>query len=305
MSSTNQSPEYLAAQKRYLAAIKDEEKMACLEEMIKFAPKHKGGEAMRANLKTRYKKLQESIETKKKQKKQAKGKLGIKKEGVQVVLIGFSNSGKSSILGSLTNAQPLISNIEFTTKSPLIGAMHYQGILFQIIDMPAVNYESFDQGLVNSADILLIIVTNIKDITQILPFLEKTIGEKIIIFNKIDFLNDDEKRKIDATLKSKKYNYLLLSTKNQESIEELKHKLVENSGVIRVYTKQPGKPADEHPILFDESPTIKRIAEKILKGLSNRIKEAKIWGPSSKFPGQIVGIDHLCKDKDIVEFKTR
>ena len=46
-------------------------------------------------------------------------------------------------------------------------------------------------------------------------------------------------------------------------------------------------------------------AEKILKGFSSKIKESKIWGPSSKFPGQQVGLQHELKDLDIVEFKTR
>ena len=51
--------------------------------------------------------------------------------------------------------------------------------------------------------------------------------------------------------------------------------------------------------------TIKNVAEKILKGFAEKIKETKIWGPSSKFPGQIVGLNHKVKDLDIVEFKTR
>ena len=34
------------------------------------------------------------------------------------------------------------------------------------------------------------------------------------------------------------------------------------------------------------------------------VKYAKLWGPSSKFPGQRVGLKHTVKDKDIVEFIT-
>ncbi|PIZ81667.1 GTP-binding protein, partial [Candidatus Pacearchaeota archaeon CG_4_10_14_0_2_um_filter_30_11] len=46
-------------------------------------------------------------------------------------------------------------------------------------------------------------------------------------------------------------------------------------------------------------------AEKILKGFSRKVVETKIWGPSSKFGGQIVGLNHELKDMDIIEFKTR
>ena len=47
------------------------------------------------------------------------------------------------------------------------------------------------------------------------------------------------------------------------------------------------------------------VAEKILHGFSNKVKETKIWGPSSKFSGQIVSFRHVLKDMDIVEFKTK
>ena len=69
MASTNQTPEYQQAEKRYLQAQSDEERVTCLEEMIRQAPKHKAGESMRANLKTRYIKMKEKLERIKKTKK--------------------------------------------------------------------------------------------------------------------------------------------------------------------------------------------------------------------------------------------
>ena len=42
-----------------------------------------------------------------------------------------------------------------------------------------------------------------------------------------------------------------------------------------------------------------------LKGMSEKIKRARIWGPSSKFGGQVIGLDHVLKDKDIIEFQTK
>jgi len=46
------------------------------------------------------------------------------------------------------------------------------------------------------------------------------------------------------------------------------------------------------------------VAKKIFHN-SSIIKETRIWGPSSKFPGQVVGLHHQLKDLDVVEFKTR
>jgi len=300
MSSTNQSPEFLSAQKRYYGAQTDEEKLIALEEMSKYMPKHKAGESLRANIRTRIKKLKEKIEDKKQQRKSVR-KEGIKKEGIQVVLIGLTQSGKSSLLSSITNAQPLISNHQYTTKTETIGTLHYQDISFQIIDTPAINYETFDQGLANSADILLIIITNLKEIEEILLFLEKAQARKIIVFNKSDLLIQEEKRKILAYLQSKKHNFVLISTKTRENIEELKDKLIENSGVIRVYTKQPGKPQDKEPVIMQPESTVQEVAEKIFHKKA-KIKKIFVTGPSSKFPNQQVSLSHQLKDKDILEF---
>lgn len=304
MASTNQSPEFLAAQKRYNQAYTDEEKLVALEEMMSTMPKHKAGEGMRANIKSRYKALKESMERKVRQKKSTARKEGIKKEGVQIALIGFSGAGKSSLLKLLTNASPLIADYPFVTKSPIIGALKYEGILFQIIDMPAVNYESFDSGVANTADILLIIVTSIQDIDKILPSLSKSCAKRIIVYNKTDLLSLEEKRKLDASLKSRKYNFLIISSKTGEGIDELKRKFVENSGIIRIYTKQPGKPQDEFPVIMQPESKIEDLARKLFPKTA-QIKEIKLTGPSSKFANQKVGIEHVLKDKDIVEFNLR
>jgi hypothetical protein len=299
---TNPKVEFLAAQGEYLKAKTLETKILALEKMISLAPKHKSSENLLADLRGRLAKLRAKLQEQKKRKK-ASGKPGIKKEGIQVVLIGLSNSGKSSLLTLLTNARPEINEIEFTTKEPVIGMLDLEGIKFQIVDMPAINHETFDQGLANSADILLIMTTSIKSLESVFPFLEKSPGKRIILFNKIDLLNEVEKRKAHATLQSKKYNFCIISCKTKEGLEDLKKKLIENSGIIRVYTKQPNRQRDEDPVLMKPGSTVEEIARKIFHS-NIKIKETRITGPSSKFPNQTVGLKHILQDKDIVEFHT-
>jgi hypothetical protein len=297
---TNVSQEFIKAQAKYLAAKTDEDKLRALEEMKKTMPQHKSAENLRANIRQRYKKLKQAIEKKSKQKK---GKEGIKKEGIQVILCGLTNTGKSSLLETITNAKPLIAPYEFTTRRETIGTLNYQDISFQIIDMPAINHETFDQGIVNTADILLIIITKLSELEEINPFLIKAKGKRIVIVNKSDLLNDKEKRKISATLQSKKHNFCLISCKTKEGINKLKDLLIQESGVIRIYTKQPHKAPDNKPVILKPPVTLQILAEKVLKkGI--KIKEARVTGPSSKFPNQKVGLKHELKDKDIVEFHT-
>jgi len=91
---------------------------------------------------------------------------------------------------------------------------------------------------------------------------------------------------------------------SKEDFNDLKNKLLQSFGKIRVYTKEPKKEKSKRPIILEPGATVKNVAEKILKGFSKNVKETKIWGPSSKFPGQKVGLTHKLKDLDVVEFKT-
>jgi len=153
---------------------------------------------------------------------------------------------------------------------------------------------------------LLIVVTSVEQLKQIEPFLTRASKTRMIILNKIDILNENEKRKVTAHLQSKKYDFIMLSCKTKENIEFLKDKIFKSFNKIRVYTKEPGHPADKNePIILPQNSTVKDAAEKILHGLSSKIKQAKVTGPSSKFPNQKVGLEHVLKDRDIVEFYTK
>ncbi len=300
----NAHPEYIAAEKEYIAAKTPEEKLKALEKMISVAPGHKGAEKLRAELKTRYKKLKEKLGKGKSSK--SVGKSGVKKEELQVVIIGFTNTGKSTLLQALTNATPEIGDYPFKTKKPTVGMMDYYGTKVQIIEIPSIESEYYDRGTVNNADVVLILITNLEQIDPIKKELDKAKGKVLILFNKIDLLEESAKRKIYSTLQSKKYNFILISSKNHDNIKELKDKIFSNFNKIRVYTKEPGKELNkERPLILENYSSVEDAAKKVIRNSLNSIKEIKIWGPSSKFSGQKVGLKHKLKDLDIVEFKTR
>ena len=300
----NASPHYQKAEQEYLEAETTEQKIKCLKKMLVLAPKHKGSENLLARLKRRLAKLKYSKEKEIRQAKHS-GQKGIKKEDMQAIIIGKTNTGKSSLLNLITNASPKIKEYQFTTKEPLIGMITYQGANIQLVENPAIDSEYYDKGIINSTDTILSLITNLEDLNLIKPLLEKSSAKNIIIFNKIDNLNETQKRKISATLQSKKYNFVLISTKTKEGIEELKEKLFKSFRKIRIFTKEPGKDKSPKPIILEPNSIVKDVAEKILKKFSEKIKETKIWGPSSKFPGQKVGLKHELKDLDVVEFKTK
>lgn len=302
----NASYEFAIAEKKFLAAQTDEEKLEGLKEMIRTVPKHKSSENIVANLRTRYKKLQEKIEKVKKIKRGAKSKFSIKKGDMQAALVGLTNSGKSSILKILTNVNPTIAPYAFTTQSPEVGMLYYENCQIQIIDLPPIGSDNFDMGIVNTSDTALIVVEKISDIPEVEKALVKFKGGRIIVFNKIDELDENARRKTFETLRSKKYDFVMISSKTGENIEELKEKIFRSFNKMRIYTKSPTqKEPDNAPIIMPLNSIVENIAKIIFKGKLEIIKKIKIWGPSSKFGGQEVGIKHVLKDKDILEFSTR
>lgn len=305
----NAHPDYIAAEREYLSAQSLEEKIDKLKKMISVAPSHKSAENLRAQLKTRLKKLTEQLEKTKKSAKSRSGTISIKKEDMQCVIVGKTNSGKSSLMKILANIHPKISELSHSTIKPFEGIMEFDTARIQIIEIPAIDSEYYNKGIVYTADAVLILVESFGDLNEILEKI-KTNGNKIIVFTKTDKMSENEKRKISATLKSKYkgYPFVLLSSINpdHDSIMELKERIFKSFNVLRVYTKEPGKNLDKnHPMILQPGSTIYDVSEKILKGFSLKIKESRIWGPSSKFPGQIVGLKHKVMDKDVVEFKTK
>lgn len=301
MASTNQSPFYQKAEEEYLKATSNQERLECLEVMMKEVPKHKSSEKMRKNLTNRYKKIKASMA---KQKKSGKGgQIGIKKADMQCVLAGLPNTGKTTIFNTLTSQKTKTSEHPFTTYQPQLGTFHYEDAQIQIIDIPS--FPNHDKSLINSTDTLLIVIENLDQIKKAEDFYYRTHAKIILIFNKSDLLSENEYRKIKANLKSKfkKYDYIFFSNNPTKlQLKKLKQKIFDTFPIIRIYTKEPKKAPSKDPMILRENSTFKDAAEKVRKGMSKKIKRSRIWGPSSKFGGQVIGLNHVLKDKDVIEF---
>jgi len=255
MASTNQSPFYQRAEQEYQEATTNEERIACLEIMMKEVPKHKSSENMRKNLTNRYKKIKMAMA---KQKSSGKGgQAGIKKADMQCILAGFPNTGKSTIFKILTKQEAKTSPYPFTTNKPQLGTFLHEDANIQIIDIPS--FPNHDKSLINSTDTLLLIVDDLDQIKKTEDFTYRTNAKiqcapgnykkksprVILIFNKTDLLSEKELRKIKANLKSKfkNYDYIFFS-KNPTKLEikSLTQKIFKSFPIIRVYTKEPKKP---------------------------------------------------------------
>jgi hypothetical protein len=324
----NLPPDYFAAEKKFKAASTVAEKIAALEDLISTVPKHKGTDHLRADLRRRLSQLnKESLEQRKKKGGGRDSLYNIPKEGAaQMALAGFANSGKSSLLASLTKATPVIADYPLSTLLPLPGMMPYEDIQFQFVDLPPIANETTDgwvSGIIRIADGILIIVDLAEDagiqLELILDQLEKwnirthagktdefrgVTKRALVVANKKDLPGSEENfRKLKEGF-GNLYPMIAVSCLRKEGLEDLKREIFRLSGIIRVYSKPPGKPPDlSRPFTVPVGCTVTELAEKIHKEFVMNMKFARIWG-SAKFEGMKVERNYVLKDRDIVEINA-
>lgn len=115
------------------------EKLQLLQEFLSLVPKHKGTEKLRAQVKTKMATLRREIAEKKRKVTGRGSKFFIEKEGAaQVVILGQTKVGRSSLLASVTNAKVEVSNYPFTTQDPVPGMLPFEDLQFQTVEAPAI-----------------------------------------------------------------------------------------------------------------------------------------------------------------------
>lgn len=323
----NLPPEYFEAERRFKEAKTPLEKTSALEALIATVPKHKGTDKLRADLRRRLSRLREEAV---RQKRSGRvDLLTVEREGaLRAALVGLPNSGKSSILASLTNANPVIAAYPVSTVMPLSGMMPFEDIQFQLVDLPPVGNESTDgwlSGILRNAD-MLILVVDLSDDPDIQAGLlleqlrqwnislcrneninePKTECKKVIIAaNKADIPGAGNALTALIRQYGGLYPVINISTTTKSGLEELKRSVFENSGIIRIYTKEPGNDPDLNtPFTVPYGSTLIDLAELIHKDFVKNLSYACIWG-SSRFPGQRVQKEYILQDRDIVEFHIR
>ena len=126
-----------------------EEKIKKLQEFMGLFPKHKGTENLRAQVKRKISVLKQEIEDKKQKRTGvATGpRVFVEKEGdAQIVILGPTNVGRSSLLSSLTNSKVAVLNYPYTTTEPTPGMFNYEDLQLQMVETPALMEGSSEGG---------------------------------------------------------------------------------------------------------------------------------------------------------------
>jgi ribosome-interacting GTPase 1 len=126
-----------------------QEKIKKLQEFMSLFPKHKGTENLRAQVKRKISVLKQEIEDKKQKRTGvATGpRVFVEKEGdAQIVILGPTNVGRSSLLSTLTNSKVAVLNYPYTTTEPTPGMFNYEDLQLQMVETPAIMEGSSEGG---------------------------------------------------------------------------------------------------------------------------------------------------------------
>lgn len=95
--------------------------------------------------------------------------------------------------------------------------------------------------------------------------------------------------------------FVAVSSVTGLGLDTLRRRTFEAFDLVRIYTKQPGKPADRSaPYALPRGSTVADLAARIHKDLADHMKFARVWGPSA-FEGQSVHGEHVLAEGDVVE----
>ena len=329
----NLTPQYMSAEQRFKQASTHEEKMTCLEDMLRIMPKHKGTDKLQADLKKRLSKLRQ--EAQKASATRRGGMLSVDPEGAgQIVMVGPPNMGKSALLAALTKATPEVADYPFTTRRPMPGMMAVDDIQIQLVDMPPISRDAMEPWMAQitrNADALLLVVdlaeptlldavellTETLQAWKIAPTGSAASAEAgddlavgvvprraLLLGTKWDRPESQDHWALLQEFYGTRWPMLAVSARDGYQLDALRQALYGLLDIVRVYTKAPGKKPDlAAPFTMPRGSTVVDVAVTVHKDVAAQLKFARVWhmAPSE---GQMVPRDYVVQEGDVIELHT-
>jgi tRNA modification GTPase len=224
----------------------------------------------------------------------------ILKEGMNVVIVGKTNVGKSSLLNALLKEdRAIVTPIPGTTRDTISEFANFGGVPVRLVDTAGyrISEDTIElEGLrrtkieMDEADLLLLIIdTSIKIDDEDLDIkrqLKK--GRFLTVFNKIDIAPSDLIRKNEESIKEKQL--IKVSAIKGEGLEELKRSIITASRALKKDRTQGViiSSLRHKDALFRAKRSLRLARESLKKGMSSEFVAPDVMAALGAI-GEVVG----------------
>jgi len=231
--------------------------------------------------------------------------IAVRREGAaQIALVGAPNAGKSSLLQALSAIQIRTGDYAFTTTRPVAATTRLGGVLVQLVEIPGLIEGAADDrgggrallGVLRNADGILWCHACDRPLEELEAIRHEVAAAEIELPGLLAATKSDEAPPPEHP----ELSVLPVSILDDASLDRLREALWAMTGLVRIHLRDGGD-----PVALAPPATVLDVADTIHHELRARCTGARVWGPSARFPGQLVGREFELSDGDTVEVLDR
>jgi ribosome-interacting GTPase 1 len=170
--------------------------------------------------------------------------------------------------------------------------------------------ETWLRQVVRAADAGILVVDLAEPaLLEEIEVVERTLEEwraappRLLVGNKADLPGASGNLAALEDLYRGRYPCLAVSALTGENLDAFRGAVFDLLGLVRVYTKAPGKQADlDSPFLLHRGQTVQDAARLVHKDFAEHLKFARLFRLSHHHDGLMVERTHVVEDQDILEF---
>jgi small GTP-binding protein len=238
--------------------------------------------------------------------------IAVRREGAsQIALVGPPNVGKSSLLQALSRIRIKTGDYAFTTLRPVPALTLIEGIPVQLVEIPGLIGGAAEDrgggrallGVLRGADGIVYCQDAGMPAEPLLHVRAEVAAAgidrpAILAATKADEADDAAVDRLRSAVPG--IDVVAVSVLDEESLDAFRAAVWKLTGLIRVFTRKPGSARADLMALTPGS-SVADVAAELHGELGAGCRGARVWGPSAKFEGQLVGRDHVVQQHDVIE----